>query len=344
MRRGISILLMYLLLFTIFGKAQTSPLDKVKFFAEDKMVKATLVTNLGKMLNGRMKAGDSVSSSFTFHFDDLPISTEKIFVEIRGNFRRKNCIIPPLRLNFKSPQSSTYSSLGSLKLVSSCRPSDEYNQYVLIEYLIYKIYNLFTEKSFRVRLLELTYKDSSGRKKDIKENAFLLEDVKDMAKRNNMVEWKKWKVLTEQTNREQMTMVAIFEYMIGNTDWSVPVTHNIRLIYQKETQKDFPYPVPYDFDYCGLVNADYAVPYEMLNLENIRQRLYRGYPRTMEELTKTLDIFREKKEKIYTLINGFELLNASKRRDMIKYLDSFYETINDSREVNSIFIKNARND
>lgn len=344
MKKCISFLLPCLLFLIIIGKAQTSSVDKAKFFAEEKMIKATLVSNTGKMMNGKMKVGDSMPASFTFHFDDSPGITESISVGVRGNFRRQNCIIPPLRLKFKNSNPSMYSSLGSLKLVSSCKLTDQYNQYLLVEYLIYKIYNLFTDKSFRVRLLQLTYRDSLGKKKDITQNAFLIEDAKDMAKRNNMVEWKKWKVLTEQTDRELMTTVAVFEYMIGNTDWSVPVTHNIRLIYQKDTQKDYPYPVPYDFDYCGIVNAEYAVPPDMLNLENIRQRLYRGYPRTMEELTKTLDIFREKKEKIYSLIKGFELLNTFSRKEMIKYLDEFYDTINDPKEVKSVFITNARND
>ena len=333
-----------LLLLTLGIKAQTSAIDKIKFFEDDKILNATLVTNFNKMLNAKMKDGDSMASSLTFRFNDTSAMTEKIFVEMRGNFRRKTCLIPPMRLNFKNDKSSKYASLGSLKLVSPCRQGDQYNQYILVEYLIYKMYNLFTDKSFRVRLLDLTYKDSIGKKKDFKQNAFLIEDIKDMAKRNKMSEWKVQKVVTEQTDRDHMTMVAVFEYMIGNTDWSVPVRHNIRLLYQKETQKAFPYAVPYDFDYCGLVNAEYAIPNEMFNLENIQQRLYRGYPRTMEELTKTLDIFREKKEKIYALITDCKLLNKSTRYEAIKYLDSFYDIINSPKEVKSVFITNARND
>ena len=344
MRKFISFLPVCLFLFAFIGKAQTAPLDKVKFFAEDKIINATLVTNFNKMLNAKLKEKDSMASLFTFRFDDTSGIAEKVSVELRGHFRRQTCIIPPMLLNFKTDASSKYASLGSLKLVSPCRQGNQYNQYLLVEYLVYKIYNLFTDKSFRVRLLELTYKDSSGRKKDFKQNAFLIEDIKDMVRRNKMSEWKLSKVVTEQTDRDHMTMVAVFEYMIGNTDWSIPVKHNIKLIYQKETQKAFPYAVPYDFDYCGLVNAEYAIPNEMFNLENIQQRLYRGYPRTMEELTKTLDIFREKKEKIYSLVNEFKLLNGSTRLEVIKYLDSFYDIINDPKQVKSNFITNARND
>jgi hypothetical protein len=204
------------------------------------------------------------------------------------------------------------------------------------------MYNLFTEKSFRIRLLELTYQDSTKRRKEFTQHAFLIEDTKDLAKRNTMTEWKKPNVQTEQTEREQMTLVALFEYMIGNTDWSVPALHNIRLIYDKEKITPLLYAVPYDFDYCGLVNAEYAVPYEELGLENIRQRLYRGFPRTMEELNKTLEVFKEKKEKIYSLVKDLTLLSKTKQKEIINYLDEFYELINKPGEVETAFIKNAR--
>lgn len=234
-------------------------------------------------------------------------------------------------------------ALGTLKLVSSCKLGEDYENYLLTEYLVYKMYNLLTEKSFRVRLLQLTYRDSTSKVKEFTRYAFLLEDTKDMAKRNKMREYKQLNVGTEQTNREQMTLVAIFQYMIGNTDWSVPVKHNIRLINDNNDNPALlPYPVPYDFDYCGLVNAEYAVPYEELGLDNVRQRLYRGYPRTMEELNKTLQVFKEKKEKIYSLVTEMKLLGKNKQKDIINYLDGFYDIINKPKEVASIFIKNAR--
>ncbi|MBI1783415.1 MAG: hypothetical protein HYR66_18935 [Sphingobacteriales bacterium] len=322
---------------------QKKAIDKVKFFEEDKILKATLSTNMNKLLGGKGKEGDSTSGNFTFFFTDSNAVKENITVTIRGNFRRKNCFIAPVRIEFRKPN-STYAALGSLKLVSACKTGDQYEDYLLAEYLIYKIYNLFTEKSFRIRLLELTYHDSTNRRKDFTNHAFLIEDSKDMARRNKMAEWKNPRVLTEQTDREQMTLVAIFEYMIGNTDWSVPALHNIRLICDKAEKTPIPYAVPYDFDYCGLVNAEYAEPYEELGIENIRQRLYRGYPRTMEELNRTLQVFKGKKEKIYGLVSGFTLLGKTKQREIINYLDEFYDIISRPKDVESIFIKNARKD
>ncbi|HLY69453.1 MAG TPA: hypothetical protein VKR53_06965, partial [Puia sp.] len=103
-----------------------------------------------------------------------------------------------------------------------------------------------------------------------------------------------------------------------------------------------PYVVPYDFDYSGFVNTEYAVPDERLNIENVRQRLYRGYPRTMQELNDVLYIFQQQKEKIYALVNNFDLLTPASKRDLIGFLDEFYQLIKDPKAVKDVFITNAR--
>jgi len=139
-----------------------------------------------------------------------------------------------------------------------------------------------------------------------------------------------------------MTKVAVFEYMISNGDWSVPNNHNIRLIYDKHNEAALPYAVPYDFDHSGFVNAGYAVPNELLGTEKVTERVYRGFPRKMEELQATFDVFKSKKESIYSLINNFALLAARTKKELINFLDDFYSTINDKRQVQNIFIDNAR--
>jgi hypothetical protein len=212
----------------------------------------------------------------------------------------------------------------------------------LKEYITYKIYNLISDMSFRVRLLDLNIEDSSGKKKPINVHAFFLEDLKDLAKRNECTEWKKGKLNTELTNRKQMTVVAIFQYMIGNTDWSVPVTHNTRLILSKKDTLTRPFVIPYDFDYSGLVNTFYAIPDEQLHTETVRERVYRGFPRNEAELNEVIDIFKKQKENIYSTINNFNLLTQGTKKEMTEYLDEFYKIINDQGEVKSVFIYNAR--
>jgi hypothetical protein len=100
--------------------------------------------------------------------------------------------------------------------------------------------------------------------------------------------------------------------------------------------------VPYDFDHSGFVNAGYATPNELLGTETVKERVYRGFPRTMEELQATFDIFRKQKENINSLIMNFALLKERTRKEIVSYLEDFYKTINNKSQVQSIFIENAR--
>ena len=139
-----------------------------------------------------------------------------------------------------------------------------------------------------------------------------------------------------------MTLVAIFEYMIGNLDWGVPVNHNTRLILAKDDSSARPYVIPYDFDYSGFVSTDYALPPENLDVQNVQERLYRGFARPLAEINGVLGIFQGKKDTIYSLINHFSMLTSKSKKDLTGYLDDFYKTISDPQRVENVFIKNAR--
>ena len=139
-----------------------------------------------------------------------------------------------------------------------------------------------------------------------------------------------------------MTFVSLFQYMIGNTDWSIPKLHNMKLMVPKNDTLAKPFAIPYDFDYCGLVDASYAVPAEGLSIETVSQRLYRGFPRSYDELQAAIAVFKEKKESIMYYINHFELCSTRCRKSMLSYLDEFYETLNNKKKIESVFIINAR--
>ncbi len=320
------------------AQSQSASIDKEQFFSDTSMLHASLITN-HHMLFGRYKKGYIIPGVFQTTLSDGTVVHDPVTLEFRGNIRHEICYVPPLKISFKNNKSSVFHSLKSLKLVNECKLSTTFDQYLLKEFLIYKIYNLITDMSFRVRLLDLDLPDSSGKKKTINEHAFLIEDIKELAKRNDCRESINGAFHSEETNRKQMTIVAVFQYMIGNTDWGVSVKHNIRLITPKNDSLARPYVIAYDFDYAGLVNTDYAVPDERLGIETVRERMYRGLPRNVVELNEVLDIFKQQKEKIYALINNFNLLTSNNKRDMTDYLDDFYKTINNPKDVQSVFLE-----
>jgi hypothetical protein len=341
MKRNYWLIPVCLLLITFTTKAQPGVVDSLKFFTDEKLIDLTLTTDIRK-LQTEKKLDIYQDATVSFHFPDSTVIDETITVAARGHFRRENCNIPPMSLNFRNLTSPRLSSLGKLKLVMGCGTNSEDEQLLLKEYLIYKIYNLLEKKSFLVRLVKVNYRDSKNKMKPYSQYAFLIEDDNDMARRNGCKTKAKAQYQTENTNREQMTMVGVFEYMISNGDWSVPNNHNTKLIYEKKNDAALPYVVPYDFDHSGFVNAGYAVPNELLGTEKVTERVYRGFGRTMEELESTFEIYRKQKDNITSLIMNFPFLKDRTKKEAVDYLNEFYKTINDKRQVKSEFIDNAR--
>ena len=295
MRRSGWIIIVYLLYHHV-SAAQSTSINRQQFFLDDRLINVTLTTDIKKLRNDKKTSAWQPGNIVMQFSDTLELSGE-IKVKPRGIYRKKYCDMASLMLDFKSAPPSKLSRLKSLKLVGGCHSGASDEALLLKEYLTYKIYNFISAMSFRVRLLHVTYKDSKQKAKDYSQYAFLMEDMKDLAERNNCKEVKKG-CNTESTDRQQINLVSIFQYMIGNTDWSVPVMHNIKLMIPKNDTLARPYPIPYDFDYAGIVNAPYAVPDEALETQSVTERVYRGFPRNMNELQVNIDKFKEKKEQI----------------------------------------------
>lgn len=337
-------LLAALLVSSLLLKAQTSPVDSIKFFTDEGLISITLTTDIRDL---QSEKGDEVYQDATVEcrFPDSSVINEKIRIAARGHYRRQYCNIPPLLLNFHNSTSPLLNSLGKLKLVIGCGNNTDDEQLVLKEYLVYKIYNLLEEKSFRVRLVRVNYRDINNKIRPFSQYAFFLEDDADMARRNGCEKRDKVQFQTESTDREMMTKVALFQYMISNGDWGVSVNHNIKLIFA-EKQQTVPFVVPYDFDHSGFVNADYALPPELFTerfgVEKVTERVYWGFPRTMDELQRALKLFRDKKSAILSLITNFQPLGSRTRKGAIEFINEFYDIINDNNQVRTTFIDNAR--
>ena len=316
------------------------PVNRVAFFEEDQVINMDLSTDLKKLVTTK-QLDTYQPASVTIRFPDSTVVTENIQLSARGEFRRTNCFMPTMKLDFKN-ENSKLNSFKKLKLVCGCSTGQADERLVLREFLIYKVYNVLTDMSFRVRLLHINYSDTRGKMKSYSQYGFLIEDMGDMAKRNKCKEVEGPAFHPNLTNKPQMNLVDIFQYMIGNTDWSVPGFHNIKLMRSRQDTLSAPYVIPYDFDFAGLVNATYASPREELGITSVRERLYRGFPRNMTEIEVTLNIFREKREEITKLVNNFEILDSRSRKDFLKYMDDFYDMIDNKKQVERVFINGAR--
>ncbi|NIP16846.1 MAG: hypothetical protein GWM87_00800, partial [Xanthomonadales bacterium] len=150
--------------------------------------------------------------------------TMDIGVTMRGLTRRDElCDFPPLKLWFDkdSNKGTEFRGQGSLKMVTYCDTNSRYEQFYIKEYYAYRIYNLITPYSFRVRPMTVTYLDTERDSDGITRFGFLIEDVDDMAERNGVKELEIPMISPRRLDGEVAALAAVFQYLIGNLDWSI---------------------------------------------------------------------------------------------------------------------------
>ena len=260
-------------------------------------------------------------------------------IRTRGNFRHKECDYPPVLLNFvkKQTRDTLFDKQNKLKLVIQCGKSERYEQAVLREYLAYRLLNAVTDLSFRVRLLRANYVNEEKDPPYQQRYAFMIEHKKRLAERLGLQELAIERASVSAIRPEQLNLTSVFAYFIGNTDFS-PIAgppgdkccHNYVLF----GGGDGPIlAVPYDFDQSGFVDAPYAIPNPRFRIRSVRQRLYRGRCANNDYLDASLQKFRDSRETLYAIVRDQGGLTDKVRKDLLKYMDGFFEIINDPRQV-----------
>lgn len=312
--------------------AQTSLL-----FDSEEPIELVLNGDIKTILNDRGDDSENHRGSLSYLQGEVDFKIP-IKIKTRGHFRKmsSNCKYPPLYLNFKessTPKESIFSKQDKLKLVMPCQGED----YVINEYLVYKLYNLISPKGFKARLVKVTLNDTVKNKSTDPFLGFIIEEEEQMALRNHSIIRELQGLSPESTDKEDFLTMAIFQYMIGNTDWSVQFQQNIKLI--AVDSSSLPTAVPYDFDHAGIVRAPYAHPAPELKMSSTLHRRYRGY--CIPDITQyqdAFDFFNGLKEKFYSIYNDNEMLSSSYKKQTIKFLDEFYETINDTNKAQKAFL------
>ena len=299
-------------------------------FESDEILSITLKGNIRQLLNDRADKPGSHSITLSYRDKDSSEVSIPVKMKTRGHFRKlkENCKYPPLQISFPADVnrlSIVFKGQKKLKLVMPCVGDD----YIIREWLVYKIYNLITPKSFKARLVRIELNDTKNKKQPAPFYGFLIEDEKNMAVRNKAMVVEQ-KLRPEQTKQDAFLTMAVFQYLIGNTDWSIQYLQNIKLL----KTDSFPQliTVPYDFDHSGIVDAPYAHPAEELLMRSVQERRYRGYCiKDMKLFEKPIALFNRSKRDIYDLYTKNTLLDEKYIKSVTKYLDEFYETINDTK-------------
>jgi hypothetical protein len=278
---------------------------------------------------------------------------EKTFdvrVRVRGKSRMQVCDFPPLLVNFKTSElaGSVLEGENKLKLVTHCKATSAYDQYLRLEYLSYRALNLLTDMSLRARLLTVTYYDTERKREvDVRPGIFI-EDEERFAQRKGLQQVELQRIEPKQYDRDALGLVNVFEYFIGNTDWAATAgpqgsacCHNV-VPYQRAD--GVLVPVPYDFDSAGIVNAPHALPNERLHITSVRQRLYRGTTcDSLADFESRFVKFDAVKPQLLELFSASSGLDKRDSAGAADYIDQFFETRADPKKVERAFRWGCKN-
>ena len=328
MKKKLIIILLVLL------TAATARSQKTKeLFQSDEILEFTMTMDMKKVY-GDIEERDYHPVNISLTGPDGTMTELKSRAKVRGHTRtmKSTCRIPPLFLNFKNSETkgTPFDKQKKIKLVSHCKNSKSFQEYVEKEYLVYKLYNEVSPYSFKVRPCRITYVDSDKPDNSSTHFGFLIESISDLAKRNDMKEFEGLIRNQEALDKDNLDKMALFQYMIGNLDWSVPNRHNIKIM--RKEDGSLPIAVPYDFDYSGMVDAPYAVPPEDMGITSVRTRVFRGLCRD-KGYASEIQFYKSLQPRIMETVSEATYLEEKSRSAVSDYIGGFYKDINNPATV-----------
>jgi hypothetical protein len=298
-----------------------------RLFRSEEPLAVTFTTNIRQIRRDKSDKAPWRWGALTYQDSTGKPAQVPARVRTRGIWRLKNCSFPPIRLNFnKTADHTLFDGLDEPKLVNYCQDNEQYERYILQEFQLYRIYQTLTPASHRVRLLRMAYVDSASGKREAERYAFIVEDPARLAKRLSAKLLKQTGASPADLDAEQLALAYLFEYFIGNLDFSWAGLHNTELL---GTADGRVLPVAYDFDYAGAVNAWYATPPPNYGVPNVRTRKFMAPCEIAGEFPGALARFVEKKDAIYALYRDpvGALLPPKIVKETLEYFDDFYDKV-----------------
>jgi hypothetical protein len=317
--------------------------DGDPLFASNEVMKISIEGPLRALARDRAEEGERRPGTLTYTDLDGATATLDVELQPRGQSRRDRdvCTFPPLWVHFakKSVKDTVFAKQNKVKMVTFCRSPKSFQDYIVKEYLVYRIFNTLSDASFRVRLLEVSFKEAGSSGKPTVRHGFFIEHKKRLAKRLNLeVQEPSEQISRESLEPSQAAIAELFQFMVSNTDFSFiappendTCCHNAVLFAEDGQTPPIYLPIPYDFDRTGLVNPPNGRPAAELGQRSFRDRVYRGFCRAPEHLEGAIATTLAARPEIEQLIADTEALSKRAKDVALKYIASYYEVINDPR-------------
>lgn len=299
------------------------------FFQETKPLRFSLTVDVAQLRADTADEAPTRDGSVSYRDAGGQIVVVPVRVKTHGRWRLTHCEFPPLSITFPNNQApdSPFAGLRKARLTSYCKDHPAYEQYVLQELQLYRVYQLLTPFGHTPRAAHVEYADARSGRVRATRHAFFLDDRDAVAERMQSALLKAKGATASDLQPYHRTLMGLFEYMIGNTDFLISELHNAFLLGTPEGET---IPVPYDFDYSGAVNAIYAAPNPLLPIKSVRQRHYRGFCADSTEYQKVFALLNQRRKAIYGLYDDQvgKLLRLDVANDTKKYFDEFYRIMN----------------
>jgi hypothetical protein len=305
-------------------------------FKSDEIIKMELRSDFSAIQKDRAENPEYHDGELIYYSSNGEPTKLSVKVMARGNFRRNpvNCNFPPLYLNFKKNEvkNTIFDNQDKLKLVTPCHFEED----LIDEYVIYKMYNQVTDLSMKVRLVDILYFDTGLNKKVFEKHSFFIEDKKHTAERNNAIA-KNRVLMPFDLNKENFEKLSVFQYLIGNKDWFITSRKNIVIMQPKDTSMGL-YAVPYDFDFSGFVNAEYTKPKGVPENLLTDRRQYKGLCFTDDEFKEIFAFYRELRPAFDSIINNQKFIPNYDKKQIFRYIDNFYKLTESSELIKQEFL------
>jgi hypothetical protein len=296
-----------------------------QFFDSEELLEMNLVFDLRGFTRTKNIPDKEFEASLTVITPEKETLTQDIKLRARGKMRRKFCSFPPIMLKIKNNKDNSVFAKGNLKLVTHCNQTANFESYLLKEYVAYKLYNLVTPYSFKTRLVKVNYTDINNPKTSYTEYGFLIENEDELAARNNSTIVENPHISQSHMDEYEMARVAFFNYMIGNTDWSVQEQHNVKVLRSNDPTVNKGIPVTYDFDYSGFVNTSYASPSDKIPITYVTDRYFKGTCFSEDLLKAVINEFEAMHPSFLEAINEFSYLSKNQKKIATIYINGFYK-------------------
>jgi len=331
--------LILILLISVFSYAQNTD-GYTLLFQDEEPLKIKLKYS-NKEMNKKTNDSTFIETQLSYEQDGVWKDID-VRLRARGNFRRNTCYWPPVRVKIKksAAKETIFEGNKSLKLVLPCMMEPDRNDNIMKEYMAYKLYEQISPYHFNARRVDIDFTEIKGRKeKSHQIKGFLIEDDDIVADR---FEGKVVDRFIHPLAMDAETSVqnAFFNFLIGNTDISVAYQHNAKLLYIGKRL----IPLSYDFDMTGFVNPSYATVNETLGIKSVRDRKYRGFKRDGSIIETVRQLYISKKADLLSIVESHasQFDNEREYKETFKFLNSFYDIIEDDKEYNSQIVDAAR--